>query len=79
MQSKIDALAREILDCLMETCDSGEIDCDHTRRDVLTQGGEITVDMAQLKHLAAWHFSVIEQAKKETRQEARNHMEERGL
>ena len=79
MQSKIDALAREILDCLMETCDSGEIDCDHTRRDVLTQGGEITVDMSQLKHLSAFVFSMIEQAKKETRSETRNDICENGF
>jgi ribosomal protein L17 len=79
MQSKIDAIAREMLDCLMEHYEGNETALDHTRRDVLTQHGEITVDLAQLKHLAAFVLSMIEQAKKETRQEARDHMAERGL
>ena len=79
MESAIEATAREMLDCLMEHYDGNETALDHTRRDVLTQGGEITVDMAQLKHLAAFVLSMIEQAKKETRSETRNDICENGF
>ena len=79
MTSKIDAIAREMARVLLETTLSKN-ETDERVESIFTRDNYgLSCPAPQLRHLAAFVFSMIEQAKKETRQEARDHMAERGL